>query len=55
MIFNRFARSARSCVESAVEEARSLGHDSISDEDLLLGVLESDMTGTWPRRYSRSA
>ena len=42
MIFNRFARSARSCVESAVEEARSLGHDSIDDEDLLLGVLESD-------------
>jgi ATP-dependent Clp protease ATP-binding subunit ClpA len=42
MIFNRFARSARSCVESAVEEARSLGHDSIGDEDLLLGVLESD-------------
>ena len=42
MIFNRFARSARSCVESAMEEARSLGHDSIGDEDLLLGILESD-------------
>jgi ATP-dependent Clp protease ATP-binding subunit ClpA len=42
MIFNRFARSARSCVESAVEEARSLGHDSIGDEDLLLGVVESN-------------
>jgi len=42
MIFNRFTRSARSCVESAVEEARSLGHDSIGDEDLLLGILESD-------------
>ena len=42
MMFNRFTRSARSCVESAMEEARSLGHDSIGDEDLLLGVLESD-------------
>ncbi len=42
MIFNRFTRGARSCVESAVEEARSLGHDSVGDEDLLLGVLESD-------------
>lgn len=42
MIFNRFARSARSCVESAVEEARSLGHDSIGDVDLLLGILEAD-------------
>lgn len=31
--------SARSCVESAVEEARSLGHDSVGDEDLLLGIL----------------
>jgi ATP-dependent Clp protease ATP-binding subunit ClpA len=39
MIFNRFTREARRCVEAAVEEARSLGHDSVGDEDLLLGVL----------------
>lgn len=42
MIFNRFTRSARWCVESAVEEARLLGHDSVGDEDLLLGVLAAD-------------
>lgn len=42
MIFNRFARGARRCVESAVEEARMLGHDSVGDEDLLLGVLKAD-------------
>jgi ATP-dependent Clp protease ATP-binding subunit ClpC len=39
MIFNRFAKEARLCVEAAVQEARLLGHDSIGDEDLLLGVL----------------
>ena len=39
MIFNRFARDARRCVEAALEEARLLGHDSVGDEDLLLGVL----------------
>lgn len=42
MVFNRFARQARSCVEAAVEEARDLGHDSVGDEDLLLGILDSD-------------
>jgi ATP-dependent Clp protease ATP-binding subunit ClpA len=42
MIFNRFAREARACVGAAVEEARALGHDSIGDEDLLLGILRSD-------------
>lgn len=42
MIFNRFAREARACVEAAVEEARALGHDSIGDEDLLLGILRAD-------------
>ena len=41
MIFNRFAREARTCVEAAVEEARELGHDSIGDEDLLLGILHA--------------
>ncbi len=42
MIFKRFTRDARRCVESAVKEARALGHDSVGDEDLLLGILEAD-------------
>ena len=42
MIFNRFAKEARACVEAAVEEARALGHDSLGDEDLLLGILRAD-------------
>jgi ATP-dependent Clp protease ATP-binding subunit ClpA len=42
MIFNRFAKEARACVQAAVEEARALGHDSIGDEDLLLGILRAD-------------
>lgn len=41
MIFNRFARETRVCVEAAVEEARMLGHDSVGDEDLLLGILRA--------------
>src|SRR5215216_1730274 len=42
VIFNRFARETRRCVVAAVEEARMLGHDSIGDEDLLLGILRAD-------------
>jgi ATP-dependent Clp protease ATP-binding subunit ClpC len=42
VIFTRFAREARRCVEAAVEEARMLGHDSVGDEDLLLGILRAD-------------
>ena len=42
MIFNRFARETRVCVEAAVEEARALGHDSVGDEDLLLGILRAN-------------
>jgi ATP-dependent Clp protease ATP-binding subunit ClpC len=42
VIFNRFARETRRCVEAAVEEAQMLGHDSIGDEDLLLGILHAD-------------
>ena len=42
MVFNRFAKEARACVVAAVEEARALGHDSIGDEDLLLGILRAD-------------
>lgn len=41
MIINRFAREARRCVEAAVEEARLLGHGSVGDEDLLLGILRA--------------
>ena len=37
MMFTRFTKEPRQCVEAAVEEARMLGHDSIGDEDLLLG------------------
>ena len=39
MIFNRFTRETRACVEAAVEEARALGHDSVGDEDLIMGIL----------------
>ena len=42
MIFNRFAREARRSVEAALQEARMLGHDSLGDEDLLLGILRAD-------------
>ena len=42
MKFNRFTRETRACVEAAVEEARMLGHDSVGDEDLLMGILHTD-------------
>lgn len=42
MIFNRFSKGVRGCAVAAVEEARMLGHDSVGDEDLLLGVLRVD-------------
>ncbi len=42
MIFNRFTRETRACVEAAVEEARVLGHDTVGDEDLLMGILRND-------------
>jgi ATP-dependent Clp protease ATP-binding subunit ClpA len=42
VIFNRFTKVARRCVEHAVEEARFLGHDSVGSEDLLLGLLAAD-------------
>jgi ATP-dependent Clp protease ATP-binding subunit ClpC len=42
VIFNRFAREARRSVEAALQEARMLGHDSLGDEDLLLGILRAD-------------
>lgn len=39
MIFNRLTDATRGSVEAAFEEARALGHDSLGDEDLLLGIL----------------
>ena len=42
MIFNRFTDRSRRCVEAAFQEARRLGHDSVGDEDLLLGILRAD-------------
>jgi ATP-dependent Clp protease ATP-binding subunit ClpC len=42
MIFTRFTDRSRESVEAAFEEARMLGHDSLGDEDLLLGILRAD-------------
>jgi ATP-dependent Clp protease ATP-binding subunit ClpC len=42
VIFNRFTDKSRRSVEASFEEARMLGHDSIGDEDLLLGILRAD-------------
>jgi ATP-dependent Clp protease ATP-binding subunit ClpC len=38
----RFTDRSRRSVEAAFEEARMLGHDSLGDEDLLLGILRAD-------------
>jgi ATP-dependent Clp protease ATP-binding subunit ClpC len=38
----RFSDRSRMCVEAALDEARMLGHDSLGDEDLLLGILRAD-------------
>ena len=42
MKFKRLTDRSRNCVQAAFEEARMLGHDSLGDEDLLLGVLRDD-------------
>jgi ATP-dependent Clp protease ATP-binding subunit ClpC len=42
MMFTRFTDRSRKSVEIAFEEARMLGHDSLGDEDLLLGILRAD-------------
>jgi len=42
VIFTRFTDRSRKSVEAALEEARMLGHDSLGDEDLLLGILRTD-------------
>lgn len=41
MMFRLTDRS-RGSVEAAFEEAREMGHDSVGDEDLLLGILRAD-------------
>ncbi len=41
MMLGRFKDGSRRSVEAAFEEARMLGHDSLGDEDLLLGILRS--------------
>lgn len=41
-MFERFVKESRECVVAAVEEARLMGHDSVGDEDLLLGILRAD-------------
>jgi ATP-dependent Clp protease ATP-binding subunit ClpA len=42
VMFTRFTDRSRRPVEAAFEEARMLGHDSLGDEDLLLGILRAD-------------
>jgi ATP-dependent Clp protease ATP-binding subunit ClpA len=42
VMFTRFTDRSRRPVEVAFEEARMLGHDSLGDEDLLLGILRAD-------------
>jgi ATP-dependent Clp protease ATP-binding subunit ClpA len=42
MMFTRLADRSRRSVEAAFEEARAMGHDSLGDEDLLLGILRAD-------------
>ena len=41
-MFNRFTDKSRRSVQAAFEEARMLGHDSVGDEDLLLGILRAE-------------
>jgi ATP-dependent Clp protease ATP-binding subunit ClpC len=42
MIFTRHTDRSRKSVEAALGEARMLGHDSLGDEDLVLGILRAD-------------
>ncbi|MBA2534973.1 MAG: hypothetical protein H0V21_08170 [Rubrobacter sp.] len=42
MMFTRFTDRTRRSVEAALDEARMLGHGSLGDEDLLLGILSAD-------------
>ncbi len=38
-MFARFTDRSRGCLDAAFEVARELGHDSLGDDDLLLGIL----------------
>ena len=42
MMFIHFTDKSRKSVQAAFEEARMLGHDSVGNEDLLLGILCAD-------------
>jgi ATP-dependent Clp protease ATP-binding subunit ClpC len=42
MLFIRLTDKTRRSVKAAFEEARMLGHDSVGDEDVLLGILRAD-------------
>jgi ATP-dependent Clp protease ATP-binding subunit ClpC len=42
MMIIRFTDKSRRSVRAAWEEARMLGHDSVGDEDLLLGILRAE-------------
>jgi ATP-dependent Clp protease ATP-binding subunit ClpA len=42
MMFLSIMDKSRVSMEAAFEEARMLGHDSLGDEDLLLGILRAD-------------
>lgn len=44
-MFERFTKAARQAVVEAQEEARRLGHDQITPEHVLLGVLAADGDG----------
>src|SRR5438128_2672191 len=44
-LFTRFTEQSRSAVVQAQEEARSLGHDHVGTEHLVLGVLGVDGAG----------
>jgi ATP-dependent Clp protease ATP-binding subunit ClpC len=41
-MFNHLTDRSRESVKAAFEEARMLGHDSLGDEDLLLGILRTE-------------
>ena len=41
-MFTRFADRSRTSLEAGFEEVRLLEHDSLGDEDLLLGILRAD-------------
>jgi ATP-dependent Clp protease ATP-binding subunit ClpA len=52
-VFERFTAEARRVVARAQDEARSLGHNYVGTEHLLLGLFGEDTLAS--RRSSRSA